>query len=81
MSDLEPTPAAEEFARELFSQLEPPAIPVPTDNPVTAEKVQLGRKLFFDRRLSFDGFVLTKMDGDARGGAALSIKHVTGKPG
>jgi signal recognition particle subunit SRP54 len=34
----------------------------------------------FDRRLSFTGFVLTKMDGDARGGAALSIKHVTGKP-
>jgi len=34
----------------------------------------------FDRRLSFSGFVLTKFDGDARGGAALSIKHVTGKP-
>ena len=34
----------------------------------------------FDRRLSFTGFVLTKMDGDARGGAALSIKQVTGKP-
>ncbi|MFK7927640.1 MAG: signal recognition particle protein [Myxococcota bacterium] len=34
----------------------------------------------FDRRLSFDGFILTKLDGDARGGAALSIKAVTGKP-
>lgn len=34
----------------------------------------------FDRRLDFTGFVLTKMDGDARGGAALSIKQVTGKP-
>jgi signal recognition particle subunit SRP54 len=34
----------------------------------------------FDRRLSFTGFVLTKLDGDARGGAALSIKEVTGKP-
>lgn len=34
----------------------------------------------FDRRLDFTGFVLTKMDGDARGGAALSIKAVTGKP-
>ncbi len=34
----------------------------------------------FDRRLSFTGFVLTKLDGDARGGAALSIKSVTGKP-
>ena len=34
----------------------------------------------FDRRLAFTGFVLTKLDGDARGGAALSIKQVTGKP-
>jgi signal recognition particle subunit SRP54 len=34
----------------------------------------------FDRRLDLDGFILTKMDGDARGGAALSIKAVTGKP-
>ncbi|MBN1334853.1 MAG: signal recognition particle protein [Deltaproteobacteria bacterium] len=34
----------------------------------------------FDRRLNFTGFVLTKLDGDARGGAALSIRRVTGKP-
>ncbi len=34
----------------------------------------------FDTRLDLNGFVLTKMDGDARGGAALSIKAVTGKP-
>ena len=34
----------------------------------------------FQERLDFDGIVLTKMDGDARGGAALSIKAVTGKP-
>jgi signal recognition particle subunit SRP54 len=34
----------------------------------------------FDERMDFDGFILTKLDGDARGGAALSIKHVTGKP-
>ncbi|HET8723678.1 MAG TPA: signal recognition particle protein [Anaeromyxobacteraceae bacterium] len=34
----------------------------------------------FDRRVGIDGFVLTKLDGDARGGAALSIKEVTGKP-
>ncbi len=34
----------------------------------------------FDRRLGFTGFILTKLDGDARGGAALSIKQVTGKP-
>ena len=33
----------------------------------------------FDERLDISGVVLTKMDGDARGGAALSIKSVTGK--
>ena len=34
----------------------------------------------FNEALDIDGVVLTKMDGDARGGAALSIKSVTGKP-
>ncbi|HKI56277.1 MAG TPA: signal recognition particle protein [Trueperaceae bacterium] len=34
----------------------------------------------FDSRIGVTGLVLTKMDGDARGGAALSAKHVTGKP-
>ncbi|HUT03753.1 MAG TPA: signal recognition particle protein [bacterium] len=34
----------------------------------------------FDEQLGIDGVVLTKMDGDARGGAALSIRAVTGKP-
>jgi len=34
----------------------------------------------FDDNLGIDGTILTKMDGDARGGAALSIKTVTGKP-
>jgi signal recognition particle subunit SRP54 len=34
----------------------------------------------FDERLNIGGVVLTKMDGDARGGAALSIRFITGKP-
>jgi signal recognition particle subunit SRP54 len=34
----------------------------------------------FAERVQFDGVVLTKLDGDARGGAALSVKAVTGKP-
>ena len=34
----------------------------------------------FDQLLDFTGFILTKLDGDTRGGAALSIKSVTGKP-
>jgi signal recognition particle subunit SRP54 len=34
----------------------------------------------FHKKLALTGVVLTKMDGDARGGAALSIRHVTGQP-
>ena len=34
----------------------------------------------FNERLNLDGVILTKLDGDARGGAALSVKEVTGKP-
>src|SRR5207245_3316479 len=34
----------------------------------------------FDRRVGLTGVILTKVEGDARGGAVLSIKAVTGKP-
>ena len=34
----------------------------------------------FAKRVDFDGVIMSKMDGDARGGGALSIKQVTGKP-
>ncbi len=34
----------------------------------------------FDEKISIDGVILSKMDGDTRGGAALSVKAVTGKP-
>jgi signal recognition particle subunit SRP54 len=34
----------------------------------------------FHERIAFDGVILTKLDGDARGGAALSVRAVTGKP-
>jgi signal recognition particle subunit SRP54 len=36
--------------------------------------------LQFQEQVQFDGVILTKMDGDARGGAALSVRAVTGKP-
>jgi signal recognition particle subunit SRP54 len=42
------------------------------------EAVRIGRA--FADEVGIDGFVLTKMDGDARGGAALSLRAVTGKP-
>ncbi|HLO02988.1 MAG TPA: signal recognition particle protein [Symbiobacteriaceae bacterium] len=34
----------------------------------------------FNQALGIDGVILTKLDGDTRGGAALSVRHVTGKP-
>src|SRR5271170_7925455 len=34
----------------------------------------------FHKKLGLTGIILTKLDGDARGGAALSIRHVTGQP-
>jgi signal recognition particle subunit SRP54 len=34
----------------------------------------------FNKRLALDGVIMTKLDGDARGGAALSVKEITGKP-
>jgi len=42
------------------------------------EAVNIART--FDEKVGMDGVCLTKMDGDARGGASLSIKYVTGKP-
>ncbi len=42
------------------------------------EAVRIGTE--FTRRIGLDGVVLTKMDGDARGGAALSLRQVTGRP-
>ena len=42
------------------------------------EAVRIGQT--FAERIGIDGLVLTKMDGDARGGAALSLREATGKP-
>lgn len=46
---------------------------------MTGQDAVNAAKEFVDQ-LDFSGFVLTKMDGDSRGGAALSIRAVTGKP-
>jgi signal recognition particle subunit SRP54 len=48
------------------------------DAMIGQESVNVARE--FDRRLDLSGFVLTKLDGDARGGAALSIKEMVNKP-
>jgi signal recognition particle subunit SRP54 len=46
---------------------------------ITGQEAVNVAKTFYDR-LSFTGVILTKMDGDSRGGAALSIKSITGQP-
>jgi signal recognition particle subunit SRP54 len=48
------------------------------DGMIGQESVRVGEA--FASRIGVDGVVLTKMDGDARGGAALSLRQVTGKP-
>jgi signal recognition particle subunit SRP54 len=48
------------------------------DGMIGQESVRVGQT--FSERIGVDGVVLTKMDGDARGGAALSLRQVTGKP-
>jgi cytochrome c peroxidase len=50
-------PAATPVAFEVKVPLGLPALPVPEDNPMTAEKVELGKLLYFDKRLSKDGSV------------------------
>ncbi|MCK5149025.1 signal recognition particle protein [bacterium] len=46
---------------------------------MTGQDAVKSAQVFLDK-LDFDGIVLTKLDGDAKGGAALSIRSVTGKP-
>ncbi|MBE7462433.1 MAG: signal recognition particle protein [Planctomycetes bacterium] len=57
---------------------QPHEILLVVDAMVGQDAVQSAKE--FDARLPISGVILTKLDGDARGGAALSVKHVTGKP-
>ena len=69
-------PLMDELAR-LKEVLKPREILLVADAMTGQEAVRIAQG--FDRVLGLTGFVLTKMDGDARGGAALSIRGVTGK--
>ncbi len=60
------------------AEVKPETILLVCDSMIGQDSVRTAAE--FNRRLDLDGFVLTKLDGDARGGAALSIKEVTGKP-
>ena len=62
----------------LQKKLAPTEVLLVADAMTGQEAVNIARG--FDRALGLTGVVLTKLDGDARGGAALSIRGVTGKP-
>jgi len=64
--------------QELKSQLGPAEILFVADAMIGQDAVRSADE--FHKRLGITGVILTKMDGDARGGAALSIRHVTGQP-
>jgi len=70
---------------ELMGELETIAKTVPMDEKLLVLDAMTGQEAVniatvFAERLDFDGAVLTKLDGDARGGAALSVREVTGRP-
>lgn len=65
-------------AEALKNQLKPEELLFVVDAMIGQEAVNTAK--VFNERLDFDGVVLTKLDGDARGGSALSIKQVVDKP-
>ena len=64
--------------RAIKAAVEPTEILLVVDAMIGQDAVNAAKA--FDDALDIDGVLLTKLDGDARGGAALSIKAVTGKP-
>jgi signal recognition particle subunit SRP54 len=64
--------------REIKDNVKPNEILFVADAMLGQDAVKSAQQFY--QQLGFNGFILTKMDGDARGGAALSIKQVTGQP-
>lgn len=64
--------------QEIVQAVEPHEILLVADAMTGQEAVNVAKG--FDEALEIDGLILTKLDGDARGGAALSMRAVTGKP-
>jgi signal recognition particle subunit SRP54 len=65
-------------AKAVKAALKPHQVVLVVDGMTGQDAVKTGS--VFHEQLGVDGVVLTKMDGDARGGAALSLRHVTGRP-
>lgn len=64
--------------RKVAAKVKPQQIYLVVDAMIGQDAVNSARE--FNEQLELDGIILTKMDGDARGGAALSVRAVTGKP-
>lgn len=64
--------------KNIKSNLKPHEILLVVDSMTGQEAVNIATK--FNEDLGIDGVILTKLDGDTRGGAAISVKKVTGKP-
>lgn len=64
--------------REIRDRVKPENILLVVDSMTGQDAVNSASK--FNTELNIDGVILTKLDGDARGGAAMSIRAVTGKP-
>ena len=67
-----------EEVKRLSARVEPDEVLLVADGALGQEAVNVARA--FHEALALTGLVLTKLDGDARGGAALSIKAITGVP-
>lgn len=63
---------------DIKAQVKPEHIFLVVDAMIGQDAVNTART--FDEKLDISGFILTKLDGDARGGAAISIKEITKKP-
>src|SRR5699024_8877622 len=64
--------------KDIKSNIKPHEILLVVDAMTGQEAVNIAEK--FNEDLGIDGVVLTKLDGDMRGGAAISVKKVTGRP-
>lgn len=63
---------------DLKKRYEPKEIILVVDSTIGQDAVNIAKE--FNDKLGLTGFILTKVDGDSRGGAAVSIRQVTGKP-
>ncbi len=64
--------------QEIKAAVSPDEILLVADAMTGQEAVNIA--VAFDEKIALSGVILTKLDGDARGGAALSIRHITGQP-